>query len=136
MATTSTVDDRTDSTSVLVVDGDPVEARFVAESLELADPAVSTSRATTPEDALAAIENGGIDCIVTHDGFGDADGLEFLDDVAQVDPSVRAIVHTAADDPALAREAWDRGAAYARTDVDADHHDVLAAHITARSERE
>lgn len=135
MATTSTVDDRTDSVSVLIVDGDPVEARFVAESLELADPAVSTRRATTPDDALAAIENGGIDCVVIHAGFGD-DGLEFLDDVAQVDPSVRAIVHTEADDPAIARNAWDHGAAYARTDVDVDHHDVLAAHITGRSEHE
>lgn len=136
MATTSTVDDRTESVSVLVVDSDPLEARFVAESLELAEPAVTTRRETDPDEAIAAIEDGGVDSVVMDADLGDLDGLAFLDRVASTDESVRAVVHTDADDPELAREAWARGAAYARKDPDLDHHDLLARHITGRIDGE
>lgn len=134
MATTSTVDDRAESVSVLVVDTDPIEARFVAEALELAAPAVSPRRETDPDAALETIEDGGVDCVVTGADLDGVDAIEFLDRAARTDESIRAVVHTDADDPDLAREAWDRGAAYARKDPDVDHHDVLARHVTGRIE--
>jgi DNA-binding NtrC family response regulator len=135
MATTSAPDDHAESVSVLVVDTDPIEARFVAEALELAAPAISTRRETDPDAALAAIEDGAVDCVVTDADLGDVDGVEFLDRVARTDETVRADLHTDADDATLARQAWDRGAAYARKDPDLDHHDLLARHVTGEMEQ-
>lgn len=130
MATTSAVDDRTETVSVLVVDDDHAAGRFVAESLELADAAVSARAETDPEAALDAVREGGVDCVVTEIALNGIDGYEFLDQVAALDESVRAVVHTNDDDPAVASEAWNRGAAYARKGSDLDRYDVLARHIT------
>lgn len=134
MATTSAVDDRTETVSVLVVDDDHAAGRFVAESLELADPAVSASTETDPEAALDAITEGGVDCVITEVALNGTDGYAFLDRVAELDESVRAVVHTNADDPDVAREAWARGAAYARKGSDLDRYDVLARHIIGHAD--
>ena len=136
MATSSSTGDRTEAVSVLVVDDDPLEARFVSESLELADPAVAASKETDPDAALAAIAEGGVDCVITDATLGDLDGFDFLDRVAQTDASVRAVVHTAEDDPDVAREAWNRGAAYARKDPELDRYDVLARHILGHTDQQ
>lgn len=129
MATTSAVDERTDDVSVLVVDDDHAAGRFVAESLELADPAVSASSETDPAAAVDAVAEGGIDCLVTEVALSGTDGFDFLDRVAATDASVRVVVHTNDDDPDLAQEAWERGAAYARKGSDLERYDVLARHI-------
>ena len=134
MATTSTVDDRAETVSVLVVDDDPVEAHSVTDSLELADSAITTATATDPDAAVAAVTDGGVDCVVTAADLGGVSGFDVLDRVATTDETVRAVVHTGEDDPAIAREAWHRGAAYAKKGADRERYDVLADHLTGRTE--
>jgi len=49
-------------------------------------------------------------------------------------PETRGTLHTTAEDPAIAEEAWERGVAYAQKGHDVDRYGVIARHIVTAVE--
>lgn len=136
MATTTRSDDANDVSRVLVVDPSETAATFVAEALAAADPALAVDTAIEGDRALERLEETRYGCVVTEYHLDDGNGVALLQKARERVPDVRGVVHTTADDPAIADAAWSRGFAYAQKGHDVDRYDVIARHILGRDDDE
>jgi DNA-binding NtrC family response regulator len=129
MATTARSDDASEVSRVLVVDPSETAAEFVAEALAYAEPALAVDTAGGVDQALGRLEDTQFDCVVTEYHLDDGNGVALLQKARERVPDVRGVVHTTADEPAIAEAAWNRGFAYARKGHDVERYDVVAGHI-------
>jgi two-component system response regulator AtoC len=93
---------------ILVVDDEALLARSLDRSLTRAGHEVEVAR-TAPE-ALQAVERERPDLVLLDLKLAGADGLEVLDSIAQLDPSILVVVMTAYSSIPSAVEAMRRGA--------------------------
>jgi DNA-binding NtrC family response regulator len=78
--------------SVLVVDDEPELARALCDLL--ADAGFRAKGANTPEEALALLEGGGFDVVLTDLQMPGSDGTQLLRTAHQIDPAVAGVVMT------------------------------------------
>lgn len=128
MATTTCADDAGRRARVLVVDPSEADARFVADTLEVATGLHAVTE-NDPEAALDRLDAESFDCVMAEQHLPEGDGISFLEEVGDNAPGTRRILHTTDDDSAVAERAWDRGIAYARKGNDVARYDVIADHI-------
>ncbi|MFQ3293099.1 MAG: PAS domain S-box-containing protein [Natrialbaceae archaeon] len=97
------------SIHVLHVDDEPGFAETAAAFLEREDERITTSTATSASGALERIEVDPPDCIVSDYDIPDQNGLEFLNDVREIDDSLPFILYTGKGSETIASEAISAG---------------------------
>jgi two-component system response regulator QseB len=107
MPTTNPDDGAAAGATILVVEDDPRIASFLVKGLRIAGYTVIW--VTTGADALARLEEGGIDLELLDLGLPDIDGLEVLRQARERGFAVPAIVVTARTDPRDRTSAFDLG---------------------------
>jgi len=109
---------------VLVVDDDRSLATVVADVLEQVDEGLRTTYTTDPRQALAMLDRGQIDCLVTDYEMPTLDGLALVDRDATDTPFV---LFTQCRDERLADGADERGGAYLPKESGREQYRRLAA---------
>jgi CheY-like chemotaxis protein len=93
---------------ILVVDDQPAIVELLAEYLQARGCVVST--ASQGREALARLDEGGVDLLITDLKLPGVDGLQLLDHAGTLEPPAGVILMTAYSGPELAAEAMRRGA--------------------------
>ena len=123
-------------TRVLLVDDDPSLADLMANQLDDLREEFSIRVETDPNNALEAVENGDVDCIVSDHHMPQMTGLEFLRYVRELNPDLPFILFTARGSEEIASEAVSEGVTdYFRKRRGADQWRVLANRIENVSAR-
>lgn len=100
-------------TSILVVDDDPAVAATTRQYLQqLAGVTVTVE--TEPTDALATVDAGRVDVVVSDYEMPGMDGLALLDAVRECDPDVAFVLFTAGGDERVADRVRECDAGYVR----------------------
>jgi CheY-like chemotaxis protein len=97
------------SIRVLLVDDDPSLADLMANQLGELRPEFSIQVETDPNDALEAVDSGGIDCVVSDYHMPEMTGLELLRYVRQMEPEIPFILFTARGSEEIASDAVSEG---------------------------
>ncbi|QLC34835.1 GAF domain-containing protein (plasmid) [Halarchaeum sp. CBA1220] len=115
---------------LLLVDDDPAFLDLLQTHLErAADDGVDVSTTTDPTDALAAVEDDAIDCIVSDYSMPERTGLELLAAVRARDERLPFVLLTAEGSERVASDAIDASVtSYLRKDG-ADSMGALAEHL-------
>ena len=92
-----------DTVSVFVLTADGGYRDAVEETLGVADTAVRTVDSVA--DAVAAVDRGAVDCLVTDHHPPDVDGVELLRTVRQLEPDCPVVIYTAHGDESVASAA-------------------------------
>ena len=122
--------------AVLFVDDDSVRADAAAGHLERADPNVAARTATTAADAIDAVTDGGIDCVVSRWGMTDVDGITFLETLRASHPDLPFVLLAADGTEAVASDAVAAGATeYVAVDARAEPDERLARRVRSAVER-
>jgi len=101
-----------DHLRVLVVDDDPALAELTSISLEHRLEEVDAVPVSTPDDALARIEDDpSVDCVVSDYRMPGIDGLELHDRITECRPGLPFILFTASATEDLERKAGEAGVA-------------------------
>lgn len=117
-------------TRVLLVDDDPSLADLMANQLGDLRETFSIRIETDPNDALEAVESGGIDCVVSDYHMPQMTGLELLRYVREMDADLPFILFTARGSEEIASEAVSAGVTdYFQKRRGADQWQVLANRI-------
>lgn len=95
--------------SVLLVDDDPSLADLMANQLGGLREEFEIRVETDPNDALEAVEEGGIDCVVSDYHMPEMDGLELLRYVREMEPGIPFILFTARGSEEIASDAVSEG---------------------------
>jgi CheY-like chemotaxis protein len=123
-------------TRVLLVDDDPSLADLMAGQLGDLCEDFSIRIETDPNDALEAVEEGNIDCVVSDHHMPQMTGLELLRYVREMDADLPFILFTARGSEEIASEAVSEGVTdYFRKRRGADQWQVLANRIENVSAR-
>ena len=118
------------SVRVLLVDDDPSLADLMANQLGELREEFSIRVETDPNDALEAVDDGGIDCVVSDYHMPEMTGLELLRYVRQMEPDIPFILFTARGSEEIASEAVSEGVTdYFRKRRGAEQWRVLANRI-------
>src|SRR6056297_455131 len=119
----------TEDTRVLYVD--PHSDTGVAPAdldARLSDATVTT--AATLDAVLAALADGGADCVVSGYALGESDGLGLLDAVREQHPDLPVVLSTTAGDEGIASDAIAASATgYVPSETDEERLDALVAEI-------
>jgi DNA-binding NarL/FixJ family response regulator len=128
---------RPDSIAVLHVDDDQSVLDLTATFLEREDDRLDVVTANSVADALDALAEQSIDCVVSDYDMPDRNGLAFLDAVREDHPDLPFILFTGKGSEEIASEAISRGVTdYLQKETGTDQYTVLANRIrTAVSER-
>ena len=97
------------SIRVLLVDDDPSLADLMANQLGELREEFSIRVETDPNEALEAVDDGGIDCVVSDYHMPEMTGLELLRYVRQMEPDIPFILFTARGSEEIASEAVSEG---------------------------
>ena len=97
------------SVHVLHVDDDPGFGELVEDFLEKEDDRITVSTATSASKALDRIRADPPDCIVSDYEMPGRNGLEFLDDVREIDDRLPFILYTGNGSEAIASDAMAAG---------------------------
>ncbi|WP_435347907.1 sensor histidine kinase [Haloarchaeobius sp. HRN-SO-5] len=84
----------TDPVRVLHVDGDPGFGALTAQALERACDRLDVVTATTAADALARLDAGDVDCVVSSVDVPGATGVELLETVRETHPDLPFVLFT------------------------------------------
>jgi CheY-like chemotaxis protein len=95
--------------SVLLVDDDPSLADLMANQLGGLREEFVIRVETDPNDALEAVEEGDIDCVVSDYHMPEMDGLELLRYVREMEPGIPFILFTARGSEEIASDAVSEG---------------------------
>ena len=121
---------------VLVVDDDPDLADLTATYLRRTHEEIGVATETDPSDALDCLDDR-VDCIVSDYEMPGMDGLDFLEAVRAVDPTLPFILFTGRGSEEIASEAIAAGVTdYLQKGTGTDQYDVLANRIENAVERE
>lgn len=96
-------------TRVLIVDDDPSLADLMASQLRDLRDEFSIRVETDPNDALDAVDEEEIDCVLSDYHMPEMNGLELLRYVRQMDPSIPFILFTARGSEEIASDAVSEG---------------------------
>jgi len=96
-------------TRVLHVDADPAVPRRVEAALDAEPGSFDVVSETNPRDALARIDAGSVDCVVSGYDLPEMDGIAFLEAVRERDPDVSFVLFTGSGDEAVASRAISAG---------------------------
>jgi CheY-like chemotaxis protein len=119
-----------DAITVLHVDVYPPFVELAREFLERTGPAFRIRPVGSRSGAIAAVDDGDVDCVVSGYELPDGDGLALLEDVRAVDPELPFVLLTALREDDLEREALGRGAtAFLRKDATPEQFEDLATVI-------
>jgi PAS domain S-box-containing protein len=122
--------DRTESATVLHVEGDPDRLETTAAFLERADDRIEVVTAGEVGEALGRLEDERIDCVVSGHGTPGTDGLELLEAVRKSHDSLPFVLFVRDGDEALAGEAVAAGVTHYVPNRDADDgHARLAERV-------
>jgi CheY-like chemotaxis protein len=94
---------------VLLVDDDPSLADLMANQLGGLRDEFAIRVETDPNDALEAVEEGDVDCVVSDYHMPEMDGLELLRYVREMEPNIPFILFTARGSEEIASEAVSEG---------------------------
>jgi len=94
---------------VLLVDDDPSLADLMANQLGALRDEFSVRIETDPNDALEAVEEGDIDCVVSDYHMPEMSGLELLRYVREMEPGIPFILFTARGSEEIASDAVSEG---------------------------
>jgi DNA-binding NtrC family response regulator len=121
-----------DSPSIVVlhVDDDEDLLDLTATFLERESEQLQLRTASSATDAREEVRKGGIDCVVCDYELGDANGLDLLETVRELNPKLPFILFTSVGSEALASRAVSAGVTdYFQKDVSSDQCAVLANRI-------
>ncbi|WP_276272646.1 response regulator [Haloarcula litorea] len=127
-----------DEVTVLHVDDEPGFAEMVAEFLEREDDAFSVQTTARVTEALNALGETEVDCIVSDYDMPDRDGLEFLEVVRDDYPDLPFILFTGRGSEEIASRAISAGVTeYLQKDGGTEQYAILANRIrnTVRTSR-
>ncbi|MXV63256.1 GAF domain-containing protein [Natronorubrum sp. JWXQ-INN-674] len=117
--------------TVLIVDNEPGFANLAGEMLERERDSIVAESATKAEEALEALENRQIDCIVSDYEMPTMTGLELLERVRDVDPDLPFILFTGRGSEEIASEAIAAGVTqYLQKEAGKEQYALLANQIT------
>lgn len=117
--------------TVLIVDNEPGFADLAGEMLERQRDAIVAETATNAEEALAAIDERPIDCIVSDYEMPTLTGLELLERVRANDPDLPFILFTGRGSEEIASEAIAAGVTqYLQKESGEEQYALLANQIT------
>lgn len=123
-------------TRVLLVDDDPSLADLMADQLGDLREEFSIRVETDPSDALDAVENDDLDCVVSDHHMPQMTGLELLRYVREINPDLPFILFTARGSEEIASDAVSEGVTdYFRKRRGADQWRILANRIENISAR-
>jgi len=121
---------------VLFVDDEPGAADLAATHVERLVDGVETVTYTDPNDALAAVETGRIDCVVSDFDMPGNDGLELLTAVRDVDSGLPFVLFTGKGSEEIASEAISAGVTdYLQKGGGRDRYEMLANSVANALER-
>ncbi|MFC7186340.1 GAF domain-containing protein [Halorubrum yunnanense] len=121
---------------VLFVDDEPGAADLAATHVERLVDGIETVTYTAPDDALAAVEAGRVDCVVSDFDMPGSDGLELLTDVRAVDPGVPFVLFTGKGSEEIASEAISAGVTdYLQKGAGRDRYEMLANSVANALDR-
>ncbi|MFC3957742.1 bacterio-opsin activator domain-containing protein [Halovivax cerinus] len=95
----------TERISVLLVDNEPSFVQLAAEMLSRTDESFDVTTVTTAPDALAAVEDGGVECVVSDYDMPTMTGLELLEAVREQDENLPFVLFTGKGSEEIASEA-------------------------------
>ena len=129
-----TVDE--ESITVLLVDDDEQWARYLASELEDAAPGFSVSIALNVNEAVIALDNHAVDCVVTDFRMPEIDGIQLLEHVRGTRPDLPLILVTGDGSEDVAARAINAGVTdYIRKDPRVDQTAVFVNRIRQAVER-
>ncbi|WP_276278875.1 PAS domain-containing protein [Halorussus caseinilyticus] len=115
---------------VLLVDDDSAIADLTATYLQRANDRIETVVETDPDDALAHVVGGEVDCVVSDYEMPEMDGLEFLDRVREAAPYLPFVLFTGKGSEEIASEAISAGVTdYLQKGTGTDQYAVLANRV-------
>jgi PAS domain S-box-containing protein len=119
-----------DTVRVLHVDDDPHFADLAATLLERRSEHLTVETAARASEGLAAIEGGGVDCVVSDFDMPGLNGIEFLEAVRELDPALPFILFTGKGSEAVASDAISAGVTdYLQKESGTEQYAVLANRI-------
>jgi len=122
-----------DHISVLHVDDDPQFEELVAEFLQRERAPIEVITEASPADGIAVLTDDGqvVDCIVSDYDMPGTNGIEFLEQVREIDPGLPFILYTGKGSEAVASDAISAGVTdYLQKGSGTSQYAVLANRIT------
>ncbi|WP_436346651.1 bacterio-opsin activator domain-containing protein [Natronorubrum sp. FCH18a] len=117
--------------TVLIVDNEPGFADLAGEMVERERDAIVAEAATNAEEALEALEERAVDCIVSDYEMPTLTGLELLERVRDTDPDLPFILFTGRGSEEIASEAIAAGVTqYLQKESGKEQYALLANQIT------
>lgn len=119
-----------DPVRVLHVDDDADLVGLAATFVERADDDVTVRTETRATDALAALDGGSFDCVVSDYAMPEVDGLDFLERVRETHPELPFVMFSGEESDGLVGDAIAAGAdGFVRKETGTDQYDLLALQI-------
>ena len=101
--------DLTMSATVLLVDDEEPIRELAERTIGESHPHLELTTLASPDEALAHLERGSVDCVVTDYSMPGTDGLAFLEAIRERDPHLPVVFFTGRGSEALASEAITAG---------------------------
>src|SRR6056297_1474157 len=95
----------TEDVSVLLADNEPSFTDLAAEMLARTDSSLEVTTVTTTAEALATVEDGGVECVVSDYDMPGMTGLELLEAVRERDENLPFVLFTGKGSEEIASEA-------------------------------
>ncbi|MFD1599929.1 hybrid sensor histidine kinase/response regulator [Halobellus rarus] len=122
---------------VLYVESDPQFRELTVDSLQRACDRIDVVAESHPDDGLARVRNGEIDCIVSDHRFPGTTGLDFLDAVRGESPELPFIMFTGTGSEAVASKSISAGVTdYFQKRGASGQHALLANRVVNAVERQ
>ncbi|GGI98077.1 hypothetical protein GCM10008995_04960 [Halobellus salinus] len=112
------------------MDDDPEFTDLTASFLRKSEPTFAISTSTDPGEALEQFRESAFDCVVSDHNMPGATGLEFLEQIREIDPDVPFILFTGGGSETIASRAVSAGVTdYLQKSAGTDQYAVLANRI-------
>jgi PAS domain S-box-containing protein len=125
-----------DPITVLAVDDEPSLLELLETGLERESPRLTVTTATSASEALATVESGGVDCVLSDYYMPERTGVELLEDVRESFPDLPFVLYTETGSEVAASDAISAGVTdYVIRETLADQHALLSQKVIVHVER-